>query len=70
MNYFKSFPETICVYREAACDAIIYGSLRLGLERIELGPNSRAENVRLSVKDFAGKLSTLKVHIYPTTETG
>lgn len=60
---------TECVYKEAACDALIYGSLLHGLQFYGLGPNTEPDTYQLSLEDLAAEISALKVHVYPPSQS-
>ncbi|KAN0096845.1 hypothetical protein V8E51_015650 [Hyaloscypha variabilis] len=55
----RSFNGTTAI---SACDAIIYGSLTLGLQKLGLWPRKNIEDIHLSVQELADAVSSIQIH--------
>lgn len=54
--------------REEYCDAIVYGSVVLGLQLVKLFPRLRSEDVIMSVKELAISIQEIEVLHLPGTK--
>jgi len=52
----------------SACDAITYGSLTRGLQKLGLWPRKTIEDIYVSVQELASTLSSIRIHHYPDTD--
>jgi hypothetical protein len=67
LNEFDSLDETTtarCKKGDLNCDAIIYGSLTLGLKKCGLWPQKLGQEVSLSVEELATKIENIPISAY------
>lgn len=64
IDRFTSNSGALCLHRDAACDAITYGSLLRGLQLHNIYPNMDADDLEISLDDLLEELASLKVHVY------
>ena len=57
----------LCKSGRMSCDAMVYGSLLIGLQQKYLWPEVKASELALSINEIAGMIRELKIHIHPQT---
>ena len=66
--FFKGSKSVCCqTNNNKKCDAIVCGSLVIGLHAIGLWPHKSADTINISVRDLASKLNSLKIWNFPTS---
>lgn len=56
----------ICKSKLKQCDAIVYGSLLIGLQHFGLWPRQSPDTIHISVQDLASQLISIEIFPYRT----
>lgn len=67
-DIFLMGDKSVCCHtvNSKECDAIVCGSLVIGLHAIGLWPQKSADTINISARDLASKLDSLRIWKYPT----
>ncbi|KAL2070199.1 hypothetical protein VTL71DRAFT_13225 [Oculimacula yallundae] len=68
--YANSDQVQVCSSNQSSCDALVYGSLLMGLKKIGLLPIMEAFLTDVSLTELLRLLNTITFHPYPMTRTG
>lgn len=67
LDLFLNYGFTSCCQpsSQKACNALMCGSLVIGLQELGLWPQNSPDDINLSVQDLASKLASLVIWTYP-----
>lgn len=71
IDRFKRNKDSVyCKANNKKCDAMVYGSLLMGLQEFGLWPRQSPDTINISVQELALQLYSLKVFAYPSNSNG